>query len=556
MKHTWLVVLALAVVACAVEVTVPTSKGPVTLEIHEAVVMPPPTPFTITTTVCADGLVGEPYETLLAGSGGVQPYAWQVQSGTLPPGLTLKWNTGVIGGTPTAEGAFNFVMGAQDSSAPPTKRSGKFAITISIAPPPHAPYTTPFPAGVGCWIYPGDELAQAMVDHGIGWIQYWSIQYNPATKAEVVRLLPYVFEMHPDQLSGGWGIVALTETSVTIDDPNHARAKYFPIGNNLGIAGSVDNDGWYKVAAVTQGDKILTIGVTPNVPNPSDTTGRFGWFNRDWDRLDGPRTEDVKKWLLAHAARPNCVGVNLSCEVTHGKGTRDVLAYLRANCPNLKVFTGPMGYPSPEAVAYYQQFDGFMTFLNVTRNDRMEEDVYYEEALARAYGKPWCMSPQPVNAEGTLDADGKQLGMSLANPDRFARALDLACRRADGVNLWKIEGLLAVENGALCANPERLPGIWAAIAAAEMRRDPPRTEMKVLLTGDWKRDKCICRIVGIAGYTPVGTTDPAEAEVAYADLPRTVADARTWDLFNAFDAAGHEAQRAVEARYAEWLKGR
>ena len=47
MKHTWLLVLALAVVAYAVEVTVPTSKGPVTLEIHEAVVMPPPTPFTL-----------------------------------------------------------------------------------------------------------------------------------------------------------------------------------------------------------------------------------------------------------------------------------------------------------------------------------------------------------------------------------------------------------------------------------------------------------------------------------------------------------------------------
>ena len=70
------------------------------------------------------GSVGEPYsETLTAKrvdtlnpvSGPDVQASWSVQSGSLPPGVTLS-TTGVLAGTPTAEGSYQFVVKAQNGS--------------------------------------------------------------------------------------------------------------------------------------------------------------------------------------------------------------------------------------------------------------------------------------------------------------------------------------------------------------------------------------------------------------------------------------------------------
>ncbi len=57
----------------------------------------------ITPTTAITGTVGSIYSQPLSGSGGTAPYAaWTVTSGTLPAGLSLNANTGIISGTPTA----------------------------------------------------------------------------------------------------------------------------------------------------------------------------------------------------------------------------------------------------------------------------------------------------------------------------------------------------------------------------------------------------------------------------------------------------------------------
>ena len=66
--------------------------------------------LTITTSsLLPDGTVDRAYSVTLAASGGKTPYTWSLDSGNLPDGLNLS-SGGVISGTPTASGTFNFTI--------------------------------------------------------------------------------------------------------------------------------------------------------------------------------------------------------------------------------------------------------------------------------------------------------------------------------------------------------------------------------------------------------------------------------------------------------------
>ncbi len=75
-----------------------------------------PTTVGISTSSLPDGQLGEAYNESLSASGGAQPYSWSVTSGSLPDGLNLNSNTGVISGTPTVEGDFNFTIQVEDDN--------------------------------------------------------------------------------------------------------------------------------------------------------------------------------------------------------------------------------------------------------------------------------------------------------------------------------------------------------------------------------------------------------------------------------------------------------
>jgi hypothetical protein len=66
----------------------------------------------------------------LAGSSGSA--TWSVISGQLPPGLTLTAATGVLTGTPTATGTFDFAVKAVNGSR---AGFGRFTIAVGSAPP-------------------------------------------------------------------------------------------------------------------------------------------------------------------------------------------------------------------------------------------------------------------------------------------------------------------------------------------------------------------------------------------------------------------------------------
>ncbi|HLJ47001.1 MAG TPA: putative Ig domain-containing protein [Bryobacteraceae bacterium] len=87
-------------------------------------------------------------------SGGTSPYSWSVASGSLPPGLSINPQTGLVGGTPTTAGTFPFTIGVHDSV-------GGSATTSSLSIVVAAPLTittTSLPAGTVNVAYPSTTL--------------------------------------------------------------------------------------------------------------------------------------------------------------------------------------------------------------------------------------------------------------------------------------------------------------------------------------------------------------------------------------------------------------
>jgi Putative Ig domain/Kelch motif/Galactose oxidase, central domain len=84
-----------------------------------------------------NGTTGTPYLATITASGGIVPYTFKVTGGALPPGLSLSLG-GVLSGTPTATGTFNFTVTATDTLGCTGSQAYSITIvcpTISVLPP-------------------------------------------------------------------------------------------------------------------------------------------------------------------------------------------------------------------------------------------------------------------------------------------------------------------------------------------------------------------------------------------------------------------------------------
>ena len=132
-------------------------------------------PFTITVIAAvkittppslADGVTGTPYTQQFAASGGVAPYLWSVAAGSIPSGLSLSTSTGLLSGTPTTPGTYNFTIGVVDQS----KQTDSVAYTVKIVASLSITTATTLPGGVV-----GAAYAQTFASTGGTSPYQWSV---------------------------------------------------------------------------------------------------------------------------------------------------------------------------------------------------------------------------------------------------------------------------------------------------------------------------------------------------------------------------------------------
>lgn len=117
-------------VSLTVVVTIPLAPGGVFIDDFATLAATPPLALACPATT---GQIGIPYNSSLVASGGVPAYTYSIESGVLPPGLTLIPTTGGITGTPTTAGSYPFVAEVMDSSGG-TANTATASCGITIGP--------------------------------------------------------------------------------------------------------------------------------------------------------------------------------------------------------------------------------------------------------------------------------------------------------------------------------------------------------------------------------------------------------------------------------------
>lgn len=93
---------------------------------------PDSTPLVIDTTSLPGTYPKGDYSVQLHAHGGAPPYQWKLESGDLPPGLTLD-DDGTLHGTPRRTGEFHFTISARDGSRPQQAIQREYTLNVLAA---------------------------------------------------------------------------------------------------------------------------------------------------------------------------------------------------------------------------------------------------------------------------------------------------------------------------------------------------------------------------------------------------------------------------------------
>lgn len=152
-------------------------------------------PITVLPGTLPELRAGTVFSQTLTASGGLAPYTYSLQSGALPPGVTLS-NGGALSGTPTQRGAYSFSVRASDATSPTAQFVDK-GYTGSVQNPVLSLATTSGTAVQGV------SFSQALATNG--------------------GVAPYVYQIETGSLPSG---ITLSSAGVLNGTTNAAAGNY------------------------------------------------------------------------------------------------------------------------------------------------------------------------------------------------------------------------------------------------------------------------------------------------------------------------------------------
>ncbi|WP_176140814.1 putative Ig domain-containing protein [Pseudoxanthomonas indica] len=141
--------------------------------------------ITVAPGTLGNGVRGTAFSQALSASGGIGAYSFAVSAGALPAGVSLS-NAGVLSGTPTVDGAFNFTVTATDAYG--FTGAQAYAWTIAAAPPTTAEDTAHVLSGASVSIDVTDNDVGVITSiavvtpptHGTATVNGLNVEYTPA----------------------------------------------------------------------------------------------------------------------------------------------------------------------------------------------------------------------------------------------------------------------------------------------------------------------------------------------------------------------------------------
>jgi hypothetical protein len=140
-----------------IQVTDSLGSTPQTATEQFTVVVHAADPLSISSLAIPGATVGSQYRFTLGSEGGVGPYAWVIQSGSLPPGLSLATD-GTISGQPTQSGRSAFTVTVTDSDTPVAQSSSQ-SLSIVVVGSGEVSVSSVLPSGTEGSYYSGNLTA-------------------------------------------------------------------------------------------------------------------------------------------------------------------------------------------------------------------------------------------------------------------------------------------------------------------------------------------------------------------------------------------------------------
>ncbi|KQX97256.1 hypothetical protein ASD22_08165 [Rhodanobacter sp. Root480] len=228
--------------------------------------VPDPTPG-ITIAAPTAAFLNSPYNHILVASGALAPYTFVLNSGTLPPGLSLA-SDGTLSGTPSSAGTFSFAVVATDSSPNlaglnpgPYFKVINLSLTVQNVPPTAGPVSTTVaynstnnPITLNITGAPATSVAVAAAAvHGTATASGTSITYTPTPGYAGPDSFTYT-------ASNSAGTSSPATVTVTVSPPT---ILYTPTVPPHAVAGAAYS---HSIANASGGTAPYTYAVSSGVP--------------------------------------------------------------------------------------------------------------------------------------------------------------------------------------------------------------------------------------------------------------------------------------------------